>query len=134
METNEAHCSQRPPWKPARVLFASLAVSSALVACASVPNPTSEMATARAAVDSARRAGAGELAPTEMGNAQTSLTRAERAQAAEEYQTARRAAEQAQATAQLAEERARLARTNQAKSELDSTLKALRSDTQPRTR
>ena len=134
METYGTQCDRKPPRISVRVLFASVAVSSALVACASFPNPTSEMATARAAVDNARRAGAGELAPTEMGSAQTLLTRAERAQAAEEYQTAKRAAEQAQATAQLAEERARLARANQAKNELDSTLKALRSDTQPRTR
>ena len=98
MGISETQCGRKPPWKSAGVRFASLALSSTLVACASVPNPTTEMATARAAVDSARRAGAGELAPAEMGSAQTLLTRAERAQAAEEYQTAKRAAEQAQAT------------------------------------
>lgn len=103
-----------------------------LSACASVPNPTGEMATARAAVDNARRAGAGELASSEMGNAQNMLTAAERAHAAEEYQTARRSAEQARATAELAEEKTRLAKANRVKTELDDALKALRSEIAPR--
>jgi hypothetical protein len=99
-----------------------------LGACASVPNPNSEMATARAAVADARLAGASEAAPVQMGEAQELLTRAERAQAAEEYATARRAAEQARVMAELAEEKTRLAKANQAKAELDAALKALRSD------
>jgi hypothetical protein len=61
-------------------------------ACASVPNPTGEMATARAAVDNARRAGAGQLAEAEMAEAQDRITFAERAHAAKDYQAARRAA------------------------------------------
>jgi hypothetical protein len=97
-----------------------------LAACASVPNPTGEMATARAAVDNARRAGAGQLAEAEMGEAQDRLTFAERAHSAKEYEAARRAAEQARASAELAEEKARLAKARQAKAELDDTLKALR--------
>lgn len=99
-----------------------------LAACASIPNPTAEMATARASVEDARRAGAGQLAPTEMGQAQDLLTAAERAQAAEQYVTARRAAEQANATADLAEEKARLAKAGQAKAEIDAALDALRGD------
>jgi hypothetical protein len=99
-----------------------------LTACASIPNPTSEMATARAAVDSARRAGAGQLAVSEMGEAQDRLTVAERSQAAGEYAAARRAAEQAKVTAELAEEKSRLARTSQSKAELDDALRALRGE------
>jgi len=97
-----------------------------LSACASVPNPTGEMATARAAVDNARRAGAGQLAEAEMAEAQERITFAERAHSAKDYAAARRAAEQARAAAELAEEKARLAKANQAKAELDNTLKALR--------
>ena len=67
----------------------------ALGGCASTPNPTGEMATARAAVDNARRAGAGQLAEAEMAEAQDRITFAERAHAAKEYESARRAAEQA---------------------------------------
>ena len=97
-----------------------------LGACASVPNPTGEMATARAAVDSARRSGAGQLAEPEMAEAQDRLTFAERAHSAKDYEAARRAAEQARASAEVAEEKARLAKARQAKAELDDTLKALR--------
>jgi hypothetical protein len=116
--------------KPLRGALLATAVASllGLSACASVPNPTGEMATARAAVDNARRAGAGQLAPSEMGEAQDLLTAAERAHAGKEYAAARRAAEQARATAELAEEKTRLARAAQAKNELDNTLKALRGE------
>jgi hypothetical protein len=99
-----------------------------LSACASVPNPAGEMATARAAVENARRAGAGQLAPSELGEAQERLTVAERAQASEEFAAARRAAEQARVSAELAEERTRLAKARQAKLELDNALKALRGE------
>ena len=97
----------------------------ALAACTSVPNPTAEMATARAAVENARRAGAGQLAASELGEAQDRLTVAERAQAAQDYATARRAAEQAKVSAELAEEKTRLGKANQSKAELDDALKAL---------
>ncbi len=94
--------------------------------CASVPVPAGEMATARAAMEEARREGAGQLASAELSEAQDKMTLAERAEAAKEYVTARRAAEQARVMADLAEEKARLAKATQAKSELDNTLKALR--------
>jgi len=110
------------------LLALSVAGTLGLSACASVPNPAGEMATARAAVENARRAGAGQLAPSEMGEAQDRLTVAERAQAAEEFRPARRAAEQARVAAELAEERTRLAKARQAKLEIDNTLKALRGE------
>lgn len=114
----------------------TLAAALGMAGCASVPAPTGEMATARAALDNARRAGAGQLAPGEMGEAQDLMTRAERAEVGKDFRVARRAAEQARVTAELAEEKARLAKTTQAKSELDDTLKALRgqSATTPTTR
>ena len=86
------------------------------------------MATARAAVENARRAGAGQLAVSGMAEAQDLLTVAERNHSAEEYAAARRAAEQARVAAELAEEKTRLAKANQAKQELDDALKALRSE------
>lgn len=109
------------------LVFATAAVL-ALTACASIPNPTGEMATARAAVENARRAGAGQLAVSEMMEAQDRLTMAERAHAAKEYATARRAAEQARVTAELAEEKTRLAKANASKAELDDALRALRAE------
>jgi hypothetical protein len=99
-----------------------------LTACASVPNPAGEMATARAAVENARRAGAGQLAASELSEAQDRLTVAERAHATEDYATARRAAEQARISAELAEEKTRLAKANQSKAELDDALRALRGE------
>jgi hypothetical protein len=102
------------------------AVMLGFAACASVPSPTAEMATARAAVENARRAGAGQLSALEMGEAQDLLTRAERAEASRDYILARRTAEQARAAAELAVEKARLAKSAQAKTELDNSIKALR--------
>jgi hypothetical protein len=133
---NPPACEPRGPCDGStfqRVL-AALATASllALGGCASAPNPTGEMATARAAVDNARRAGAGQLAEAEMAEAQDRITFAERAHAAKEYESARRAAEQARAAAELAEEKARLAKARQAKTELDNTLKALRGGTAAR--
>jgi len=115
------------PFKGSLLLLATAAVL-ALSACASTPNPTGEMATARAAVENARRAGAGQLAVSELGEAQDRLTAAERAHAAGEYATARRAAEQARVSAELADEKTRLAKATQSKAELDDALKALRAE------
>lgn len=121
---------------PVNIQFARLALTASMVtaivvglgACASVPVPEGEMATARAAVENARRAGAGQLAESEMREAQDLLTRAERAQASKDNVDARRAAEQARLTAEVAQEKARLAKATQARSELDATLKALRGE------
>ncbi|MGE0314918.1 MAG: DUF4398 domain-containing protein [Lautropia sp.] len=113
--------------RPTRWLAVTVG-SLALAACASAPNPTSEMATARAAVDSAQRADAGGAAPAEMAEARRLLTVAEKAQSAEDYVDARRAAEKARATAELAEEKARLAKANEAKAEIDGALQALRNE------
>lgn len=99
-----------------------------LAACASVPNPTAEMATARAAVESAQRADANTAAPTEMSRAQQLLTEAEKAQSAEEYARARRAAEAAKSNAELAEAKTQLEKARQAKAEIDQTLNAMRTD------
>lgn len=97
--------------------------------CASVPAPAGEMATAQAAVENARREGAGQLAQMELTEAQDKLTQAERAQAGKEFASARRAAEQARVMAELAAEKARLAKAAQAKDELDKTMQALRGQT-----
>ena len=110
------------------LLIVAAAGVLALSACASVPNPAGEMATARAAVENARRAGAGALAASEMSEAQDRLTVAERAHATEDYATARRAAEQARISAEVAEEKTRLAKANQSKAELDDALRALRGE------
>ncbi len=117
-------------WPVRRKAWLTAAVAAfALAACASAPNPTSEMATARSAVESAQRADAGSSAPAEMAEARRLLTIAEKAQSSEDYVEAKRAAEKAQATAQLAEEKARLAKTIEAKTEIDRTLQALRDET-----
>lgn len=114
---------------PHGVWRAGLAVAGmTLAACASIPNPTAEMATARSALDNARRAGAGQYAPGELNEAQAQMTAAERAQAGENYLLARRAAEQARAQAELAEEKVRLGKAEQSKAELDQTLRALRNE------
>jgi Domain of unknown function (DUF4398) len=115
---------------PIKSSLLATAVASVLLlgACASTPNPTGEMATARAAVENARRAGASELAVSDMSEAQDRLTLAERAHASKDYAAARRAAEQARSAAILAEEKTRLAKAAQSKTELDNALKALRSE------
>lgn len=76
-------------------------------ACASVPPPIAEMATARTSVASAESAGALQQAPTEFLSAREKLAKAETASNDKNFVAARRLAEEASADADVAERKSR---------------------------
>lgn len=85
-----------------------------LVACGSVPPPTTQVAKADSAMQAAELAGAREYAPIELRAAEASKQDLEKALAAEKYERAARLAEKTRAEAELAKataeaEKARLA-------------------------
>lgn len=92
----------------------ALCLAGGLAGCASTPHPAGEIATARAALDGARREGAPQHAANTLGEAEDRLARAERAAAARDNESARRLAEEARITAEVAAESARLAKARTA--------------------
>jgi len=99
-----------PPKRTLRRLGGlALVVAALQVACASMPAPTAQLAVASAAVDSAVRAGAAELAPTELAVARDKLARANASMVETKYERALMMAEAAQVDARLAEVRSRSA-------------------------
>lgn len=107
----------------------ALCIAGSLVGCASTPPPTGEIATARAALDAARREGAAQHAATALGDAEDRLARAERAGAARDYETARRLAEEARVTAEVAAEATRLAKLRTARDALQRSVAVPSPDT-----
>lgn len=89
-----------------------------LGACASVPPPVAEMATARTSVASAESAGALQQAPTEFLSAREKLAQSETALRNKNNTEARRLAEEATADANVAERKTRAARSAQTAEEL----------------
>ncbi|NLY58786.1 MAG: DUF4398 domain-containing protein [Gammaproteobacteria bacterium] len=77
-----------------------------LAGCASTPPPSSQLATAQQAVNSADTARSAEFAPLELRTAREKLLQAEQANLAEEYDRARYLAEQAEWDARVAERKA----------------------------
>ena len=111
----------------ARMLIAGL--SLLLAACAS-PGiaPVAELATARASIAQAERAGAMEAAPVELLTAREKLGKAEAAVREGRFDSARRLAEQAEADAELAERKARAAKAQAAAAELARSNDQLRKE------
>jgi Domain of unknown function (DUF4398) len=95
----------------APALFAS---AVALVACASDPPPTAEIAHARSAIERAENDGAAQLAPAPLQLAQGKLNQAQTASKGKEYLEAKRFAEQSQADAEYAGAVSRANRAQQA--------------------
>jgi hypothetical protein len=107
----------------------ALCIVGGLAGCASTPPPTGEIATARAALDAARREGAAQHAATALGDAEDRLARAERAGAARDYEIARRLAEEARVTAEVAAEATRLAKLRTARDALQRSTATPSADT-----
>lgn len=84
----------------------TLAAAVALAGCASTPPPTSQLAVAQQAVNSADTARSAEFAPLELRTAREKLLQAEQANLEEEYDRARHLAEQAEWDARVAERKA----------------------------
>ena len=89
-----------------------------LAACSSVPPPVGEMSAAQTAVTGAEEAQAAQYAPTDLDRARDKLIRAQAAMQEEDNQDARRLAEQALVDARLAEARARAETAQQLHSEV----------------
>jgi hypothetical protein len=100
-----------------------------LSACASDPPPPS-LDQARAAVEQAETAPAGEYAALELREAQEKLSQAEAAAAEEENERAERLAQEALINVQLAEAKAELERAENAAAELAETTQTLRQETE----
>lgn len=113
-------CSLRMAW------LATAAAAALLAACATVPPPDAALAAGMAAVESARGAGAGELAPIEMNNASGKLESARALARDGKNREAARMAEQAEADASVARAMAVAERSRRAAAEAESSLATLR--------
>ncbi len=116
------------PQRILRGLVTSLAAASLLIACASTPAPTEQMALSRAAVSNATSAGGNEYAPVQLKSAVDKMDAAERAMSAKDYVRARQLAEQAQVDAQVAEATARSAQAKKAADAVQDDSRILRQE------
>jgi hypothetical protein len=85
-----------------------------LMACASTPPPTAQVAVSTAAVATAVSAGGPELAPVEMKTARDKLDRANVAMLAKDYDSALSLAQEAQVDAGLAQAKAQSVKARKA--------------------
>jgi len=115
----------------------SLTVGAAILVagCASTPPPIIEqMASSRAAVSNASRAGGNEFAPQLLKSAMEKMDGAERAMAEKDYVRARQLAEQARVDAQLAGVTARSAKAQKAADALQEDSRVLREEIDRKTK
>lgn len=99
-----------------------------LAACAGVQPPLEQMATSKAAVNTAVSAGANEFAPAQLKVAIEKMARAEKAMSDKNYETATQQAEQAQVDAQLATAMANSAKAKRAADALQEDGRILRQE------
>lgn len=110
-------------------LTALTALTLSLMACATrIPAPTQEIALSRAAIEAAARAGAAELAPTELNIARQKQVMAETAMTQEQYDRALLLSNEVQVDARLAEAKARSNRANSAAGEIREGGRVLRQE------
>lgn len=105
-----------------------LVSATLLAACAGVQPPLDQMATSKAAVNTALSAGANEFAPTLIKTAMGKMTRAEKAMSDKNYVTAKQQAEQAQVDAQLATAMSNSAKAKKAEDALKEDSRILRQE------
>ena len=100
-----------------------------MTACSSLETPaTADVAVSRAAVDNAAGAGAGTLAPDELGSARRKLALANQALANKDYKTAQDMAMQAQADAKLAQSKANSTKATEASDALNEDIRVMRQE------
>lgn len=110
-------------------LTALTALTLTLMACATrIPAPTQELALSRAAIDAAARAGAAELAPTELNIARQKQVMADTAMTQEQYDRALLLSNEVQVDARLAEAKARSSRADKAAGEIREDGRVLRQE------
>jgi hypothetical protein len=103
-------------WGP-RSRFGAGVILGGLAACGGVPAPVGEMSAAQTAVTAAEQADAAQYAPSDLDRARDKLIRAQAAMEEDDNQEARRLAEQALVDARLAEAKARAETAQQLHSE-----------------
>jgi hypothetical protein len=94
------------PPSAARATLAAI-VPIMVAACSTTPSPVAEMSAAQTAVTAAEQADAAQHAPGDLGRARDKLALAQTAMQEEQIDEARRLAEQALADARLAEAKSR---------------------------
>ncbi|MDO9132326.1 DUF4398 domain-containing protein [Hydrogenophaga sp.] len=110
-------------------ITALTALTLTLMACATkIAAPTQELALSRAAIEAASRAGAAELAPTELNIARQKQVMADTAMTQEQYDRALLLSNEVQVDARLAEAKARSTRANRAAGEIREDGRVLRQE------
>ncbi|WP_085315808.1 DUF4398 domain-containing protein [Derxia lacustris] len=110
-------------------LLGGLVLAAGLGACASVPPPTAQLAVARSSLDQASAQPITDpVAATALSRARDEIAAANRALDNKDYVVARRQAELADADARLALAAARAAGSQQAVTDVQKSLDALRSE------
>lgn len=106
----------------------TLAAAVVLAGCASTPPPTSQLAIAQQAVNSADTARSAEFAPVELRSAREKLLQAEQANLQKEYDRARHLAEQAEWDARVAERKAQAEKTKRGVASAEQGTRELREE------
>jgi hypothetical protein len=105
------------------------AIAFGIVACASTPVPIEKLAIARSSIERAEQAQAAQFAQSELNSARNKYAAAQAAADKRDALVAARLADQADVDAQLAESTARARHQGQLVTELDASLRDLRSET-----
>jgi hypothetical protein len=116
-------------WRKGGTLGAGLTALGMLAACSSTPAPVGEISAAQTAVTAAEQADAAQHAPAELDRARDKLVRAQAAMQDDDNEDARRLAEQALVDARLAEARARAEVARENAEKVQSSVDELRSET-----
>jgi hypothetical protein len=111
-----------------------IASAALMAACASTPPPIVQMAVSRAAVSSANRSGASDLAPVLLKSATDKMDAAEKAMTAENYVLAENLAEQAEVDAKLASATVRSVKAQRAADTVQEDSRVLRKEIDRKTK
>lgn len=111
-------------------IFAALVLVTGTVPALAKPPPVEQLAVARASIDRAEQAQAGQFAQVELKQARDKLAAAQAAADKSKKDVAARLADEANLEAQLAESTARAKQQEQLVAQMESSLQALRDETQ----
>ncbi|HEU4778752.1 MAG TPA: DUF4398 domain-containing protein [Steroidobacteraceae bacterium] len=105
------------------------AIAFGIVACASTPMPVEKLAVAKSSITRAEQAQAAQFAQVELNSARNKYVAAQAAADKSDALVAARLADQADVDAQLAESTARAKQQEQLVTEMEASLRDLRSET-----
>lgn len=105
------------------------AIAFGIVACASTPMPVEKLAVAKSSLSRAEQAQAAQFAQVELNSARNKFAAAAAAADKNDAEVAARLADQADIDAQLAEAMARAKQQSQLVTEMDASLRDLRTET-----